>query len=90
MTDELKLTLPPPLHGLTLTVTNHTKATVVVEAASGRIEVEQRHLFTGDGDRWKDQAILGDCECCDGYVLDASEAPLCPTCARLKREADSA
>lgn len=29
----------------------------------------------------------GDCISCDGYVLDEAEAPLCPTCAREKREA---
>lgn len=29
---------------------------------------------------------LGDCLGCDGYILAASEAPYCPTCARLRRE----
>lgn len=29
---------------------------------------------------------LSDCIDCDGYVIEASEAPYCPTCARLKRE----
>lgn len=29
---------------------------------------------------------LGDCIACDGYVISTSEAPYCPTCARLKRE----
>lgn len=29
---------------------------------------------------------FGDCVSCDGYILDASEAPHCPTCARLRRE----
>lgn len=28
----------------------------------------------------------GDCVMCDGYILALSEAPLCPTCSRLKRE----
>lgn len=31
-------------------------------------------------------ASLGDCTTCDGYILAASEAPYCPTCARLQRE----
>lgn len=31
-------------------------------------------------------ATLGDCIGCDGYILAASEAPYCPTCARLKAE----
>ncbi len=31
-------------------------------------------------------ATFGDCVSCDGYVLDPSEAPHCPSCARLKRE----
>ncbi len=29
----------------------------------------------------------GDCIGCDGYILALSEAPYCPTCARLRREA---
>ena len=29
---------------------------------------------------------LGDCVSCDGYILEASEFPHCPTCARLVRE----
>lgn len=28
----------------------------------------------------------GDCVDCDNYILAESEAPYCPTCARLKRE----
>lgn len=30
--------------------------------------------------------VYGDCTECDGYILAASEAPYCPTCARLKAE----
>ncbi len=29
---------------------------------------------------------LGDCVSCDGYVILESDAPHCPTCARLIRE----
>ncbi len=28
----------------------------------------------------------GDCIACDNYILTESEAPYCPTCARLTRE----
>lgn len=43
-------------------------------------------------EEWKKEMLrraksaLRDCETCDGYILAASEAPYCPTCARLKRE----
>jgi hypothetical protein len=30
---------------------------------------------------------LGDCPTCDGYVLDASEAPYCPSCYRERQKA---
>lgn len=29
---------------------------------------------------------IGDCIECDGYVIQASEAPYCPTCSRLRSE----
>ncbi len=29
----------------------------------------------------------GDCTSCDGYILNPADGNLCPTCARLKREA---
>ncbi len=34
-------------------------------------------------------AAIGDCVMCDGYILTWADAPLCPTCARLKREAEA-
>lgn len=33
------------------------------------------------------QQPLGDCESCDNYILSASEAPFCPSCARERKEA---
>ena len=32
---------------------------------------------------------VGDCIACDGYVLTSEELPYCPTCARLRREAEA-
>lgn len=31
------------------------------------------------------QPTLGDCQTCDGYILNPAEAPYCPSCARVKR-----
>lgn len=30
-------------------------------------------------------AVLGDCLTCDGYVINESEAPYCPSCTRQRR-----
>ena len=34
----------------------------------------------------RDMLSYGDCVSCDNYVLNESEKPHCPTCARLLRE----
>lgn len=34
--------------------------------------------------------VAGDCIGCDGYVLSASEAPYCPSCARARKAAERA
>lgn len=36
--------------------------------------------------RRAEQPALKNCASCDGYVIQASEAPYCPTCAREIRE----
>jgi hypothetical protein len=53
-----------------------------------------RALLAGKWQAYQDRtdwptASYGDCIGCDNYILVASEAPYCPTCARIRREAES-
>lgn len=53
------------------------------DAMSERIKREMRAEELEEG------IIYGDCVACDCYILHEAEKPYCPTCARLRREAQS-
>lgn len=60
-----------------------------LEAATDRMALALQQAFEDEYEALEAELRpdAADCKTCDGYVLSASEAPFCPSCARERANA---